>query len=156
MSKKPASKPTVTKVGRGTTNKAHDEDLTEVGGVRIDPEVDATDQVVSFGKDSWANRTQQLLERWLPELRDMELMRAHQVNVRDGQKKLWDTHAKRFSKKQDFNRAVAAVAVRDALERVPKDNLVAVELRVGKRFYLVWLDIGASRLVAVLSDLKVS
>ena len=42
------------------------------------------------------------------------------------------------------------------LKTVPQDQLVALELRAGARYFLVWLDLSGKRLVAVLSDLKVS
>jgi hypothetical protein len=110
----------------------------------------------SFDGNAWAVEAQRLLESWLSELEDVELVRAHQVNQRESQERLWESHRARFGAKQDFSRALASAAVAEALRTVPQDRLVALELRAGTRYHLVWLDLTEKRLVAVLSDLKVS
>ena len=106
--------------------------------------------------NAWAVQAKQLLERWLPDTLDVEIVRAHQVNTREPQERLWEKHRARFAAKKDLSRALASAAVGVALETVPADQLVALELRAGARYFLVWLDLSGKRLVAVLSDLKVS
>ena len=106
--------------------------------------------------NAWAVQAKQLLERWLPDTLDVEIVRAHQVNTREPQERLWEKHRARFAAKKDLSRALASAAVAVALRTVPPDQLVALELRAGARYYLVWLDLSGKRLVAVLSDLKVS
>ncbi len=106
--------------------------------------------------DVWAVEAQRLIARWLPDLRDTELVRAHQVNQRESQERLWEKHRARFGAKQDLSRAIASAAVAEALRTVPTDQLVALELRCGTRYFLVWIDLFDQRPVAVLSDLKVS
>ena len=106
--------------------------------------------------NAWALQAKQLLERWLPDTLDVEIVRAHQVNTREPQERLWEKHRARFAAKKDLSRALASAAVAGALKTVPQDQLVALELRAGARYFLVWLDLSGKRLVAVLSDLKVS
>jgi hypothetical protein len=106
--------------------------------------------------NAWAVEAKRLLERWLPEALDVTIVRAHQVNTREPQQRLWEKHRVRFGAKQDMGRALASAAVADALRTVPQDQLVAFELRVGTRHFLVWVDLSDKRLVAVLGDLKVS
>ena len=106
--------------------------------------------------NAWALQAKQLLERWLPDTLDVEIVRAHQVNTREPQERLWEKHRARFASKKDLSRALASAAVGVALKTVPADQLVALELRAGARYFLVWLDLSGKRLVAVLSDLKVS
>jgi hypothetical protein len=106
--------------------------------------------------NAWALQAKHLLERWLPDTLDVEIVRAHQVNTREPQQRLWEKHRVRFAAKKDLSRALASAAVAVALETVPQDQLVALELRAGARYFLVWLDLSGKRLVAVLSDLKVS
>jgi len=106
--------------------------------------------------NAWALQAKQLLERWLPDTLDVEIVRAHQVNTREPQERLWERHRARFAAKKDLSRALASAAVAVALKTVPPDQLVALELRAGARYFLVWLDLSGKRLVAVLSDLKVS
>jgi hypothetical protein len=106
--------------------------------------------------NAWAIEAKRLLERWLPDPLDVEIVRAHQVNTREPQERLWERHRARFGAKQDLGRSLASAAVADALRTVPQDQLVALELRAGTRYFLVWVDLSDRRLVAVLSDLKVS
>ena len=106
--------------------------------------------------NAWAVQAKQLLERWLPDTLDVEIVRAHQVNTREPQERLWEKHRARFGSKKDLSRALASAAVANALKTVPQDQLVAFELRSGTRYFLVWVDLSGKRLVAVLSDLKVS
>jgi hypothetical protein len=106
--------------------------------------------------NAWAVQAKQLLERWLPDSIDVEIVRAHQVNTREPQERLWEKHRARFAAKKDLSRALASAAVAVALKTVPADQLVALELRAGARYFLVWVDLSGKRLVAVLSDLKVS
>jgi len=106
--------------------------------------------------NAWAVQAKQLLERWLPESLDVEIVRAHQVNAREPQERLWEKHRARFGAKKDLSRALASAAVAVALRTVPQDQLVALELRAGTRYFLVWVDVASKRLIAVLSDLKVS
>jgi hypothetical protein len=106
--------------------------------------------------NAWAVQAKHLLERWLPDTLDVEIVRAHQVNTREPQERLWEKHRARFAAKKDLSRALASAAVAAALKTVPADQLVALELRAGARYFLVWVDLSGKRLVAVLSDLKVS
>ena len=106
--------------------------------------------------NAWAVEAKRLLERWLPEALDVTIVRAHQVNTREPQQRLWEKHRARFGAKGDLGRALASAAVAEALRTVPQDHLVAFELRANTRYFLVWVDISEKRLVAVLSDLKVS
>jgi hypothetical protein len=106
--------------------------------------------------NAWAVQAKQLLERWLPDSLDVQIVRAHQVNTREPQERLWEKHRARFGAKNDLSRALASAAVAAALRSVPQDQLVALELRAGTRYFLVWVDLSSKRLVAVLSDLKVS
>jgi hypothetical protein len=106
--------------------------------------------------NTWAVHAKQLLERWIPDSLDVQIVRAHQVNTREPQERLWEKHRARFAAKKDLSRALASAAVAAALKTVPQDQLVALELRAGTRYFLVWVDLSGKRLVAVLSDLKVS
>jgi hypothetical protein len=110
----------------------------------------------SASDNAWAVQAKQLLERWIPDSLDVQIVRAHQVNAREPQERLWEKHRARFAAKQDLSRALASAAVAGALRTIPHDQLVALELRAGTRYFLVWVDLSGKRLVAVLSDLKVS
>jgi hypothetical protein len=120
------------------------------------PQKPATKGKAVSADNAWAIATQRLLKGWVPDLKSLELVRAHQVNQREPQERLWNSHRERFGAKQDVSRALASAAVAEALRTVPQDHLVALELRSGTRYFLVWVDLSEKRLVAVLSDLKVS
>jgi hypothetical protein len=104
--------------------------------------------------DPTADRIQEMMSIWLPEVGPVYVANVRIAKQRDVLTALWKAHRAKFLHGGQLGRAVGVVGVLHALKTVAEDKLMVAHVVTDASDYMVWLDLDAGCLVAAFRDAR--
>lgn len=101
-----------------------------------------------------ARQVEVLLGSKLKSVQNLKVLKCIVAEDRELLRALWKAHYMRFAAEGRLEQVLGAVAVINALRRVPEGRLAVAHALTGSSDYLVWLDLGDGTPIAAFSDAR--